>query len=416
MAPRPFARHPKETAEEKSSLGEADEFAQFFSNDRHPEDPSTGDSRRDQLPAQEMPAIALEDHGGAGWYPDATDPGLMRYWDGFHLTGQVMHVHARAGEAGVEAPATATVNDDESATNSSQRSTDLQPPFRPRIVSLDELQPIAEHDEDATPPPPSPVWVGLESSDEPAVAATSPTEPVIGAEEAESEEAESEDEEAGAAVVTGVFKSDDRGGRSAASPTIGSSEDSSSREAVEVSHWAEKTEMAVARAREIGTPQAWQQAAQSAVVVSEIAQTLQAAADAKQLAADLDNEAQEAAQRANVAAQMASDADLAVQQSAKAAEQAAEAAKVAEQAAAVAKQTAEQAAEAAPKLAELARVAAKAATGADHKAQGLDEIVARASTANTAESWSEALRLSSEVIQTEQDPVSSTDVDTPGSH
>ena len=41
----------------------------------------------------------MKDPGDPGWYPDATTPGLMRYWDGFHLTGQILHVHARAGDA-----------------------------------------------------------------------------------------------------------------------------------------------------------------------------------------------------------------------------------------------------------------------------------------------------------------------------
>ena len=35
-----------------------------------------------------MPAVQSQDRQQPGWYPDTTERGLMRYWDGFHFTGQ----------------------------------------------------------------------------------------------------------------------------------------------------------------------------------------------------------------------------------------------------------------------------------------------------------------------------------------
>ncbi len=111
MALRPFGRNPKSGEEAEPTPDEESEVDQFFSaerrrrgnrpaDDTHPsETGQSGDAgpRDDAAVAGQVPAIA--DYGVAGWYPDADDPGLMRYWDGFHLTGQVLHVHARASDA-----------------------------------------------------------------------------------------------------------------------------------------------------------------------------------------------------------------------------------------------------------------------------------------------------------------------------
>src|ERR1019366_9168992 len=116
-------------------------------------------------------------------------------------------------------------------------------------------------------------------------------------------------------------------------------------------NWAEKTEQAVARARAAGTPEAWQAAAQAAVVVSELARTMEAEVSALQTA----------------------------EQTARTAQETEEAAKVAAQAAADAKQLAEQTAQAAPQVADVARVAVQRAGDAKHKAEGLEAIVAKRS-------------------------------------
>lgn len=440
MAPRPFSRHQKESAEESAS-NEANVVAQFFADFPRSDDPSAvagGGAQpnampSEQVPSEPVPSVVLEDHAGAGWYPDATDPGLMRYWDGFHLTGQVMHVHARQGEARPEAaaPETARVgvslsvvessdvdespDVDDSSTGSALRATDL-------------LAPTPSHPARSAFPPPPPAGADPAAGAQPAVITSldfkrsgperqfEPNEAFaavrgIGLADAESNETEGGERPGG--LVTGATDTADRGGHDATAPATPLSGAAGSQAAEDqAGHWAEETGRAVAEARALGTPQAWQEASRIAVVVSELARTMQSATDAAQEAARLDQVAREAAQRADVAAQKASDANLSVEQASKAAEAAAEAARVAEQkatearqAAAAARQTAEEMAQSAPKLAEEARMAAEAATRAEQKRQGLEKIVARASTANTPAAWTEALKLSSEAMGS--DPVGS---------
>jgi hypothetical protein len=67
MAPRLFPRNPKKTPEEATQF----EFG-----------------AADQASESQIPVVALQDPRESGWYPDTTDSGLMRYWDGFHFTGQ----------------------------------------------------------------------------------------------------------------------------------------------------------------------------------------------------------------------------------------------------------------------------------------------------------------------------------------
>src|ERR1700736_4484852 len=165
MGLRPIARHPKETEEQTTS--NSNEVAEFFSNAPHQRDPATDDAGPRPLPAQPIPSVVSEEHRAAGWYPDSDDPRLMRYWDGFHLTGQVMHVHARAGEAEASPPAMAAVDADDSsmesdppatdrratearvadrraddARDTDTRSTDPLAPFRSQFVPLDEPQAV----------------------------------------------------------------------------------------------------------------------------------------------------------------------------------------------------------------------------------------------------------------------------------
>jgi hypothetical protein len=452
MALRPFARHPKKS-EEETTQNESNGVSQFFSSNPRPEDPPADDARSNQMTAGPAPAITVEVQAAAGWYPDAANAGLMRYWDGFHFTGQIMHVHARAGEAEVSAPIAASAHAAEPSMNSTSRAADLLAPSRSQRASLDE-PPITGR---SAPPTPSSERDDPAPSATPAVAVTSfatdyspQDQPVDGGEtgaavfgigrtEAKAEvearteartetqtetETETETEaktetgkEAKTEMETGtevidkaeadeaVSKSDDVGNEDATSPKVGSPGVPSKQKAPdEANNWAEQTERAVARATAIGTPEAWQEAAQVAVVVSEMAQTMQAAADATQVAVQMDRAAEDAAQGAHVAAKAAEDANQSVQQTARAAQEAAEAARVAEQAAADAKETAEQSAQAVPRIAEVAKVAAQAATEARRMAQRLEEIVAKACTANTPEDWSEALKLASVATETQHVP------------
>ena len=172
----------------------------------------------------------------------------------------------------------------------------------------------------------------------------------------------------------------------------------------EADHWAEVTEKAVARARAVGTPTAWRDAAQAAIVVSEIAQTMQVAADVKQMAALRGQAASDAAQAAQVATQAAADAKRAAEQKALAAREAAQAARIANQAAADAKQTAEKRAQAAPEAAQASRLAAQVAADAKRKAQELEKTVTKARATNTPAAWSEALKVA-EVVAAEPETV-----------
>ncbi len=464
MGLRPFARHPKQKVERGETTPEGlNQVAQFFSGDLHPEDPAAAVGQPDQQLAQQVPSVVLEQHRGAGWYPDAADPGMMRYWDGFHLTGQVMHVHARAGEADAkaptattadaEAPTATTADAEEPSVNSSGRAigtratdqratdkpaidkpsidkpsidkpfsdlraTDLLAPFGSSLASAGETRPVAERSEKGADPTPPSVGVNSPLGAPPAAETNSieprhsPTAPsadrshngtaALGLEDTE---ADDEETRGGSAVAPDGFAGHDRGNQDSTVPTGGSSGKPGRREGAEdeAGHWAEQTERAVARARELGTPDAWKEAAQVALVVSEMAQIMQAAAEASQVAEDMDQAARVAAEEAEAAAQTASKAERSAKETAQAAQEAAEAAKAADQAADHAKRTAEVAAEAAPRLAEVAAVAAEAAAGAEHKARNLDEIVSRACTANTPAAWSEALSLSSKATKTEEE-------------
>jgi len=525
MVLRPFARHPKATAEERANPRGSDQPAHLISNDPRPDDRPAGGAGADEASLHQTVSVTLPDGAGPGWYPDKADPRLMRYWDGFHLTGQVMHVHSRAGEAEasapVPAPAGAVVSSIESFSRVTEQqavgsrtadvpaparpagpapragasrtvdlsATDLLAPFRSQPVPPIDPKPAAgrssqravpsvpaastsvatgaapavkpavpvgpalppatpaasppSHETDPTPVEPTggrdETWTALRRFGEPKPGPKSETDAgANGGAKAEPKaeppatverdpeakvradaavEADAGDNQVssnpegestmdarapGDAVVVTPFTGDDRLNRNelrsqgVMPPATRSRSARSQGAADEATSWAEQTERAVTKAKALGTPEAWQEAARVAAVVAEVAQTMQAAADATQVAGQTAKEAEDAAERAKAAARQASDARQSAERTARAAQEAAEAAKVAERTAAEAKVAADQSAQEAPKLAEAARAAAQAAAGAGRKAQGLEEIVAKASTANTPEAWTEALRLSAE--------------------
>jgi hypothetical protein len=166
-----------------------------------------------------------------------------------------------------------------------------------------------------------------------------------------------------------------------------------------VSNWGKDTEQAVARALTVDTPEAWQEAAHVAAVVSEMAQTMQSAADAKHTKRETAKAAEEAAEAARLASQTAAEAKQTAEKMAKAAEEAAEAARVAAQTAVEAKEAAERSALVAPEVAEMAAVASRTAADAKQKAQALEQVVASARAANTPTAWSEALGLTAVGIE-----------------
>jgi hypothetical protein len=400
MALRPSQRQPKKTSEEEAAPDGLDQIDQFFSNDPRPDHPSPDDARPDEAAVPQIPAVTMPDHSGAGWYPDATDPRVMRYWDGSHLTGQTMQVEPtepRGDEPAESAPDTATVEFEGSSINEASWFTDPQAAGRPQTAPFVGESPagVGHNEEGVATPPPSSGQLTPGPGVPPAVAVTS-LNPDHGPPELPVSKGE-----------TWTAMRGDGGNLRAPLGKVDSREAPPSHAGADVTgNWAEKTEQAVARARAAGTPEAWQAAAQAAVVVSELARTMEAEVSALQAAEQTGKAAQEAEEAAKVAAQAAADAKQTVQRTVAAAHEAEEAAKVAAQAAADAKQTAEQTAQAAPQVAEVARVAAQVAADAKHKAEGLEAIVATARAADTPAAWSEALGLAAVAMETREELVS----------
>ena len=440
MALRPFARHPKRKADDETTPpNAADEFAQFFSNDPRPDD---APSEPPAAPVTEppAPAVAMEEQSAAGWYPDTKDPGLMRYWDGFHLTGQTMRVGPPPPVEPVDKPsvdtpepnvATAVVAQSPSPSPARYATDLLAPDVPPTPLLGSRLLPGAGGDEVTAPEPPpaapsdrsAPTAPATSSGPEPGIvvapapapgfptapaapatpaapaapvapvspavplAAAAPVAPAVPA-------ASTVTPPVASAADDGVDDREDGKEVAATSETgsTGATRPSSEAATDRTNSWAERTEQAVTRAQATGTPEAWQEAAKAAAVVSEMAQTMQAAADLRQSAEQLGKVAEEARRRADEAEEAAAEARRTVDETAQAAKQAAEASEAAARKAEEARRKAERATEATPRVADRAKDAAQAAAGAKRRAQMVEEIVARAHNADTPEAWSEARR------------------------
>jgi len=87
MAPRLFPRNPKKPPD-ATMQPDADADSQLFSKDLAFGHVVAGEPAPDQTTAPAIPALQSQDRQQPGWYRDTDDPGLMRYWDGFHFTGQ----------------------------------------------------------------------------------------------------------------------------------------------------------------------------------------------------------------------------------------------------------------------------------------------------------------------------------------
>jgi hypothetical protein len=464
MALRPFSRNSKEPAVKETAqtaLDESTEVEQFFSNGSKAEDTSSADARSVESAARPVPSVPsdappppapVQEHGVAGWYPDEADPGLMRYWDGFHFTGQIMHVHSRVDDAPAAPPAEVpqvepaeTVEavtgspDNEAATGSPDneavtevadneavtevaeerrgafafRATDRPAPASPAFVPLLQPSPAAEPAANDGGPELSDGPVEAAPSVVPTIEASSPnsirtkhlrvgdnganaTSARAAGTSADEVEGDDHDRDNEGELVVTVFKGDENVSTNGAAPQVTTSPVARIKALAEgvdgVDDWADQTDKAVARARSLGTPEAWEEAAEAAAVVSEMARTMRAAAAATQTATQLDGVAKAAADKARLAAESAEEAKQSAQQATESARKAEATAKAAEQAATEARAKAERTAEEAPKRAEEAKVSAQAAAEAGRKAHELEDIAASAGNVNTPAAWSEALK------------------------
>jgi len=411
---RPFTR--KNKAADETAPAPSDEFAQFYSSEsQHNAAPAEG-AAVNQTVTPPGPTVTMDEDSVPGWYPDSLDAGLLRYWDGFHLTGQTLRIDAPEPEDEPTAASTPEPHGDVDATLAPNTTViDLPPaqPFTPPTAeAASGVQPVyaapparpAEpapspftpllgtppslaHEEGGalgtrpddqpptTPEPTSTFTVLASSVSAERSSATIPLGPVgddtptaespdAGA-EAESEEADVEEAEVTDTVAA-------------------------AKEGDIANHWAEETEKTVARAESLGTPEAWQDVARAAGVVTDMAQVMRAAADTAQTAARMERAARDAERRAETAALKAEESPQAVQKTAQVAAEAAKAAKEAAHAAAKAKQIAEQTAQEAPEMVEAAEVAGRAAAEARRRARAIEEIVAKARATNTPGAWSKA--------------------------
>jgi len=170
---------------------------------------------------------------------------------------------------------------------------------------------------------------------------------------------------------------------------------------LDVATWVGETEKAVTKAREVGTPGAWQDAAHAAQVVSEIAQTLQVMTNAHQIAEQKIQSAEAATRQATLATHAADEAKRKAEQTGQAADEAAQVARVAAKSADEAKRTADQTSLMAPRAVDSAQLATQAAVDAKGTADQLDQLVSTARKANTPEAWSEALQIATAIWASE---------------
>ena len=344
-----------------------------------------------------LQALRTEDEAPAGWYPDMADSGLMRYWDGHHFTGQTIPVEPLEGERA--APPKMTTPGSPVSHGDGASSVARQGSGRPRVAQLaDEF--LSPHRETKQGGPPAVALTTLREvvpSQEPPVQENDTWTALRGVGEVDTE---SDEDEGGPRPVGAVVK---RAASENAQPSTGNAGPPSAQAdrpaGDQPSEWAQKTERAVARAQEVGTPDAWREVAAAAAVVEELARTMVVATTAAHASEEAGKAAEKAEEEATAAALEATEAEQSAQRAASAAQQAQAASTAAAADAARARHTAEQTAQAAPRIAEAARAAAHEAEDALHKSRGIEAIVARALAVNTPAAWSEAHESAAEAME-----------------
>jgi len=301
---------------------------------RGPDDPLKETAGAQEAAAQIATITDYNATAPAGWYPDPSDPTMVRYWD-----GAAWAERTQPAPSLLPAPVAEPVAAEPVAAEPVISET-----VAPEAVAP---EPVATATDEATAP--------VEPEKTPAQALANEGEPA---------RTENGDENP---------------------PT----------ETDDADTWIGVTGRAVANAQAVGTAAAWENAAQAAAVVSEMAETMRVTAHAHQAADQLAQAATLAAQEARTARKAAAEAVQTAEQTAQAAKVAAQEAQAASLAAATARQRAEQTAQAAPKAVEMAEIAAKAAANAKSTVEQLDQVVAKASHANTPEAWSEARHIAS---------------------
>jgi hypothetical protein len=440
---RPFTR--KNKTVEEIPPAPTDEFAQFYSNDPQYAVPVESVITTPAV-SEPGPTITTDGDSAPGWYPDSQDEGLLRYWDGYHLTGQTLRIDAPEPERDESTSGSTATSEAASATPTAQDDSVVnqvseQPPAPPATAEAPPAPsflppPPATPAEPAPAVPPAPPAftpqppqtatssftplienpvsethdegdvVGAQPDTAPtdgpgssftvlaSSATTEPPSPTIplgpaGDDSPTGEPADATTDTDTAAVADEVGVNDAGAGSVTGSPAGGGA-----------NHWAEETEKTVARAESLDTPEAWQDVARAAGVVTDMAQVMRAAADTSQTAARMERAARDAERRAETARLKAEESRQAVQKTAQVASEAAKAAKEAAHAAAKAKQIAEQNAQEAPELAEAAELAGRAAAEARRRARAIEEIVAKARAADTPGAWSKAHNRADTALET----------------
>ncbi len=284
----------------------------------------------------------------AGWYPDDDDPGLLRYWDGHHLTGQTMRVDPET-----------TVTTDQPA-----------PPPPARVGAVRRPAVIAES------------WTTLRTEDGLSAAPEGPASTRPAAPEAPTSARPADSREA-AVGDTPV--------RQAPAERRETADRRAPKDTPEL--WVDKVVAAVSRAQAAGRSEGWHQVASVAAVLSDLAETMAVAASAAQVSAEAGRAAEEARKAADAAVGAAESARRAEREAAEQARRAEDAARAAAEAAAEAEEVARTAEREAPEMTAAAEAAAEEAAASQATAEGIAQIVADARATDTPASWTEAHRL-----------------------